>query len=281
ACVHLAGEAAPRCVVTDCAAERLDCNLDPADGCEANFCRDLAHCSACFGYRGRCDAGICLDGRCAPSSSSFGLASGIIVRARDGAPIAGASVSRARECGTPTITTSSATGSYEVGWDFDPQFVLVRTEAAGYATQIDGASSWADIRLIEVSELDALLAASPVPVDRRLGIVVVDAPGAIGVGEVVEPVVGVYRAPAIAASPSYVVPLTGGWVRQVFVDVRPGTARVRVGRAGDSAYTVECNEISATHEGAWDAPVWHDTVVSGDAIVHVRFGWCRSGLIGG
>ena len=279
ACVHLDGEPRPRCVVTACEAQRLDCDLDPSDGCEANFCHQLAHCGACGGYGGACDGGRCLDGRCAPRPGSYTEVSGTVVRDRDGAPIAGATVSRLRTCGAPDTGTTDASGAYSVGWnDSPPPFQPLITEAAGFAPRIDVPSTAAAIRLLELAELDAILAAAPVPVDRRLGVVIVETPGAAI--EVVEPISGTYRAPDIPGT-RYTTTLPDGRALQVFVNVRPGTARVRAMGAGDAAVTVRCNDHGPDWSGAWDAPNHHDTLVTGAGIIHLRFGWCSILVVGG
>ena len=278
ACLQLAGEPAPRCVVTACEEHRLDCDLDPSTGCEANFCTDLAHCGACGGYRGACDYGICRDGRCAPSGSAYGQISGRIVRDRDGAPIAGATISRLRDCTSGDSTTSAASGAYTLTWAYHPPFQHFRTEAPGYVAQVDPYETTEEIRLLETAELEALLAMSPVPVDRRLGIVVVDS-RQTGFN-IVEPVAGTYEAPAIPNT-YFAVTLPDGRIREVFVNVRPGTARVRFFRAGDSSTSAECNDRGPSWSSSWNAPVYHDVVVSSAGIVHLRFGWCTGGGVGG
>ncbi|MCB9611760.1 MAG: putative metal-binding motif-containing protein [Sandaracinus sp.] len=274
ACAHLEGEDAPRCVVTSCEGSRYDCNLDPSDGCEADVCTDLAHCSACGGFEGTCDFGFCDRGRCAPSATGIGLASGRVLRDRDGVAIEGAVVSRVRDCRGEDRSTSDVNGVYTTFWGYTPRFVLMRTEAAGYVTQIDAETSWGEIRLLEESELATILDASPVPVDRRLGVVIVDAPG--GIAEIVEPIAGVYRAPVVPGT-RYDLPL-GDRVRRVFVNVRPGKARIRAGEAGDSGTTTSCSSVE---DGPADSPIWHDVEIRGDAIVHVPFGYCSGGRTGG
>ncbi|MCB9637034.1 MAG: putative metal-binding motif-containing protein, partial [Sandaracinus sp.] len=274
ACTHLEGEDTPRCVVTSCAGSRYDCNLDPSDGCEADVCSDLAHCSACGGFEGRCDFGFCDRGRCAPSSTAIGVAGGRVLRDRDGAPVEGAVVSRVRDCTGADRAVSGASGVFAVFWEYERRFPLMRTEAAGYVPQIDGESSWGAVRLLEEAELATILDASPVPVDRRLGVVVVDAPAAIA--EIVEPIAGVFRAPPIPGT-RYDLSL-GDRVRQVFVNVRPGKARIRAGEAGDSFTTTSCSSVEG---GPADLPIWHDVEIRGDAIVHVPFGYCSGGRVGG
>jgi hypothetical protein len=275
ACIQLTGEPAPRCVVTRCEPTRIDCNLDPSDGCEADFCTELAHCGACGGIGPSCAAGFCNAGRCAPSAVSIHLVDGVVRRDRDDAPIAGASVSRFRSCGGLDATGSDATGAYSLAWEYERPFVLFLTQAAGYASQLDGPDSRAEIRLLEVAELDAILDASPVPVDRRLGIVVVDVQSA-GI-DLVEPISGTYLAPTIPSSPSYDLALPDGRTRRVFVNVRPGTARVRAAGAGDARNVVECTD----GPGGPAMPIWHDTVVTNETIVHLQFGVCSLGSVGG
>ena len=113
----------------------------------------------------------------------------------------------------------------------------------------------------------------------RFGIVVIDASDTVF--EIVEPVGGTYRAPAIPASERYTVPLPDGRTRMVYVNVRPGVVRVRALYAGDTRATVECNDHWPDWSGAWDAPVWYDTLATSDAIVHVQFGRCRISIVGG
>lgn len=277
-CVQLEGEPAPRCVITSCETHRLDCDLDAANGCEANFCTDLAHCGACGGYAGDCDFGYCDAGRCAPWSVAVNLVSGRVVRDRDGSPIEGATIRRLRDCQSPgDSAVTDGSGHYTLVWQYVTPAQHFRTEAAGYVTRIDSATSAEDIRLLEIAELEALLASSPVPVDRRLGIVVVDS--RVGHFEIVEPISGIYRAPAIPAQ-GYETTLPDGRIRQVFVNVRPGTARVRAMGAGDYATYTACNDHGPDWSGAWDAPTYHDVVVGQQGIVHLRFGWCITGRVG-
>ena len=108
--------------------------------------------------------------------------------------------------------------------------------------------------------------------------VIVDAPGAAC--EVVEPISGTYRAPPIPGT-GYMTTLPDGRALQVFVNVRPGTARVRAIGAGDTAVTVRCNDHGPDWAGPWDAPTYHDTLVSSAGIVHLRFGWCQVSVVGG
>lgn len=201
------------------------------------------------------------------------------MRDRDGSPVAGAVVRRLRDC-TPSgnSAVANASGDISVRWEYQPPFQHFKTEAAGYATQLDPEATADDIRLLEIAELDALLAESPVPVDRRLGVVVVDSGG--GAFEIVEPIFGTYRAPAIPGH-GFEVPLPDGRVRQVFVNVRPGTARVRVVGAGDARRSAMCNTHGPDWPGTWDAPPYHDVVVSQEGIVHLRFGWCTILAVGG
>ena len=278
--MQLGGEPAPRCVVVACEPALLDCNLDPADGCEASFCAQGAHCGACASEGGGCPIGqFCNGGRCAPDALRVWVAAGRVVRAGDGAPIAGARISRIRDCSSAEPAGSDVDGTYNVTWDFERPFVRLRTEADGYAARLDGPETWGEIPLLEQAELDALLALSPVTVNRNLGIVVIDSWDA-GV-EIVEPVTGTYRAPAIPASAPYTVPLADGRTRIVYVNVRPGVVRVRAQSAGDARRWVSCNDHGPDWTGEWDAPAWYDSLATSDAIVHVQFGWCQSFSVGG
>jgi hypothetical protein len=123
--------------------------------------------------------------------------------------------------------------------------------------------------------LAEILAASPVPVDRRLGIVVIDGGN---FGDVSEAIDGpVFSSPAIPAT-TYTLPLFGGRTRQVFVNVRPGRARVRALGAGDGRGVVRCFWDAAQTR---PAPISHDVFVGPDAIVHQRFEVCGAGGVGG
>lgn len=280
ACVQLEGEPAPRCVITRCEPDVLDCDLDPANGCEIAYCTDPSFCAGCAWGTDRtayeCDpATTCRDGACFPSPS-FIFSRDFNVRNLSGNGIADASITLQRTCSDTDTTTTNASGNATLVWqNRNPPARHYTVTAAGYATQVVDDAGTSSVQMLHDDLLADILAASPVPVDRRLGIVVIDGGD---VGDVVEAIDGpVFSSPPIPAT-SYTIPLSGGRTRQVFVNVRPGRARVRAFGAGDGRVVVECWWDAARTR---PAPIAHDVIVGPDAIVHQRFEVCGLSGVGG
>lgn len=273
ACVQLEGEPAPRCVITRCEPNLLDCDLDAASGCEIAYCSDSSFCGGCAwgtdpsAYA--CDARtFCADGACF-STSSFVILRDFRVENVFAGTVANARITLQRACSEPVTTTTNAIGNATLDWSNrnppTPHYVVT---ADGYATQLVDDAGASSVQLLRSEELATILEASPVPVDPRLGIVVIDGEN---VGNLVEAIdVPIFSSPPVPAT-SYTLSLGGGRTRQVFVNVRPGRARVRAYGAGDGRVVVEC---------WWDAartlaaPISHDVFVGPDAIVHARFERC-------
>ncbi|MCU0674227.1 MAG: putative metal-binding motif-containing protein [Myxococcota bacterium] len=279
ACVQLEGEPAPRCVITRCAPDVLDCDLDPANGCEIAYCTNPSFCAGCAWGTDRtayaCDpATTCRDGACFPAPSFF-FSREFTVRNLAG-PLANARITLQRTCSRTDTTTTNASGNATLVWqNRNPPTRHYTVSAAGHATQVVDDAGASSVQMIPDDVLAAILAASPVPVDRRLGIVVIDGGD---FGDVSEAIDGpVFSSPAIPAT-SYTLPLAGGRTRQVFVNVRPGRARVRALGAGDGRVVVRCFWDAAQTR---PAPISHDVFVGPDAIVHQRFEVCGSAGVGG
>jgi hypothetical protein len=280
ACVQLEGEPAPRCVITRCEPNLLDCDLEPANGCEIAYCTTPSFCGGCAWGTDRtayaCDpATTCRDGACFPAPS-FIFSRDFNVRNITGGPIANARITLQRTCSSTDTTTTNASGNATLVWqNRNPPTPHFTVSAAGQATQVVDEAGASSVQMISEERLAEILAASPVPVDRRLGIVVIDGGNFGGVSEAIDG--PVFSSPAIPAT-SYTLPLAGGRTRQVFVNVRPGRARVRAFGAGDGRLVVQCWWDAAMTR---PAPIRHDVFVGPDAIVHQRFEVCSVGGVGG